>query len=115
MCCGCAGASRCASQATSNHDHSYGSSTSFPFDMAYSTDSPTTYNADMACNDTDDGHKSENGDGCDYFNGYPEECGNGDTEDFSSCRMCCGCAGASRCASQVAASSTSYYYSSTLT
>ena len=47
----------------------------------------------VECADTDNGKKDSWGDGCDWYQNYPEDCGIFDDDDFNSYEMCCGCKG----------------------
>jgi hypothetical protein len=43
------------------------------------------------CENSADGATDSYGDGCDWYDYYPTECGYYDTDDFDSYDMCCAC------------------------
>ena len=43
------------------------------------------------CEDTHGDFVDSYGDGCDWYDYAPEDCGHYDTDDFHSNEMCCGC------------------------
>jgi len=49
------------------------------------------FNGLEACEDTADGATGSNGDGCDFYDQNPSDCGNYDTSDFVAGTMCCAC------------------------
>jgi len=46
---------------------------------------------DEDCEDTHGDFVDSYGDGCDWYDYAPQDCGHYDTDDFHSNEMCCGC------------------------
>ena len=55
------------------------------------TCTPIENTNDSYCTDTNYGALDEDGDGCEYYNEYPEDCGCCDDEDFIANEVCCSC------------------------
>ena len=45
------------------------------------------------CEDTNEDLRDAYGDGCSYYDEYPDTCGSYDTEHFKANEMCCSCDG----------------------
>ena len=53
---------------------------------------PPIADTNNECTNTDNGAIDDIGnDGCDWYDNYPDECGNHDDDDFKSKEMCCAC------------------------
>ena len=48
------------------------------------------------CIDTDDGKTDKDGDGCEYYDDWPGDCGSYDDLDFTATSVCCACGGGER-------------------
>ena len=46
-----------------------------------------------SCTDTAGDATDSYGDGCEWYDEYPEECGAYDDEDFTAAEVCCACGG----------------------
>ena len=85
ICCACGGGAQVATPSASP--------TAFSTTTPEATLSPTAASAETSCADSNNGATDPYGDGCEYYETYPGDCGGYDDDDFNSVQMCCACGG----------------------